>query len=92
MNKYLNGHFISEDVQMANKHFKSFTVVLQVEDLVLSPAAAEVQVWSPAWHSGLRILQWHSCGGGLSCSSDSIPGPGTSMAEGSAKKKKKIQG
>ena len=40
--------------------------------------AAEAWIRSPAQHSGLRIWDCHSCGGGRSCGSDSIPSLGTS--------------
>ena len=52
---------------------KGLTVVAQV--------TVEVQVRSLAWCIGLRIWHCHSCGTGRSCSSNSIPGPGTSMGQ-----------
>ena len=39
------------------------------------------------WHSGLRIWHCLSCGIGHSCSSDLIPGPGTSICCGWSQKK-----
>ena len=36
----------------------------------------------PSPHSRLRIQHCHNCGIGHSCSSDSIPGPGTSICHG----------
>ena len=44
----------------------------------------------PLWHSGLRIWHCPSCGMGCSCSSDPIPGPGTSfhMPQVQSEKKK----
>ena len=51
---------------------------------------------SPAGHSGLRIRRCHSWGLGCSSSSDSIPGPETSMCCGvqlkKEKKKSQMQG
>jgi len=41
------------------------------------------------WHSGLKIQHCHSCGIGCSSSSDSIPGPGTSICCGYSQKRKK---
>ena len=38
-----------------------------------------MQVWSLAWHSGLRLQHCHTCSIDHSCSSDLIPGPGTSV-------------
>ena len=46
-----------------------------------------MQVPFLAWHSGLRIWCCHSCGISHNCSSDLIPGPGTSYAAGWPKKK-----
>lgn len=43
------------------------------------------------WHSVLRIQFCHSCGTGYSCSSDLIPGPGTSNVKGADEKKKKLE-
>ena len=48
-----------------------------------------MHVGSQAWHSGLRIWCCNSCGMGLSCGWDLIPGPGTPYAAGQAKKKKR---
>ena len=47
------------------------------------------QVQSPAWPSRLRIQCCCSCSLGCICSSDLIPGPGTSICHGMAKKEKK---
>ena len=46
----------------------------------------EMQVPSPARHSGLRILGWHSCGIGRDCGLDLIHGPGIPYATGQPKK------
>ena len=48
----------------------------------------EMQVPSPARHSGLRILCCGSCGVGCSYSSDLIPGPGTPYTAEWPKKEK----
>ena len=48
--------------------------------------------WVPAVGSGLRVGCCCSCGIGLSCGSDLIPGPGTSYARNVGKKEKKIIG
>ena len=45
------------------------------------------QVWSPAWHRGLRIWHCQSCGIDCSCSLDSIPSSGTSIFCGCSQKK-----
>ena len=47
-----------------------------------------MQVWSPAWHSGLRTHCCHSYDLGQDCSSSVIPGPGTPYVSGQPKKKK----
>ena len=45
----------------------------------VAPIAVEVQVWSPAWCSGLRI--WHCCRCSIECRCvlDSVPGWRTSI-------------
>ena len=57
-----------------------------------APVTAEVQVQSPARHSGLKDPATRHC---LACSLDSVPDPGTSIGHGAAvrfkKKKKKIK-
>ena len=52
----------------------------------IAQVAVEVRVLFPAQHSGLKIWHCHSCGIGCSCSSDLIPGPGTSICHGSGQK------
>ena len=52
-------------------------------------AVVRTQVWSPAWHSGLRIQHCCSSTAGHSCDSDLIPGPGSPYATGWPKKTKK---
>ena len=54
--------------------------------------AVEVRVQSLASTVGQRIWRCHSCGIGHSCSSDSIPGPGTSINATDAATKKKERG
>ena len=49
---------------------------------------AGTQVLSPVEHRGLKIQCCHSCGLGLNCGSDLIPGPGVSYAVGRSKMKK----
>ena len=51
--------------------------------------STRMKVQSPAWHSGLRIQHFCSCGVGCNCSSDLILGPGIPYAMGQSKKKKK---
>ena len=51
--------------------------------------SAGTQVWSPAWHSGLRIQSCCHFGLGRNYSSDLIPGLGNSICLGVAKKEKK---
>ena len=41
-----------------------------------------------AWHSGLRIRFYHSCGGGCNCGSDLISDPGTPYDVGKTKQNK----
>ena len=55
----------------------------------VAPVAAEVWVQSLAWRRGLKDLSCRSCGVAYDCSSDSIPGPGTSISQGCGRKKKK---
>ena len=43
----------------------------------------------PLWCHGLRIWHCLSCSIGLSCSSDSTPGQGTSICHGCSRKRKK---
>ena len=51
--------------------------------------AVEAWVLSPTQHSGLKDWLCHSCGIGCSCSSDSVPGLGTSIFRVQPKKKEK---
>ena len=46
------------------------------------------QVQSPSQQSDLRIQHCSTCGIGLNCSLDLIPGPGTPYAQGWKKRKK----
>ena len=57
------------------------TVAQWVKNLIaVAGVAAEVLVWSPARHSGLKEPAWlQRYDIGHSCGSDSIPGPGTSI-------------
>ena len=50
-----------------------------------------ILVLSPAWHSGLRMLCYHSCDLGHNCSLDLIPDLGTSTCHRAAKKEKQKQ-
>ena len=45
-----------------------------------------MQVWFPAWHSGLRIQRFLSCSVGRNCGRDLILGLGTPCATGRPKK------
>ena len=45
----------------------------------------------PLWYSGLRIWHCYKCGSGCSCSSDMIPGPGTSICCECGQKKNKTK-
>ena len=66
-----------------------------VKDMSVMAAVVWAQVQSSASCSGLRIWCCRNCGIGCSCSSDSIPGLGTSICHGAnththtTKKKKK---
>ena len=51
--------------------------------------SAETEVWSPAWHSGLRIQRCCSWSLGDSCGLDLITGLGTPYAMGQRKEEKK---
>lgn len=52
---------------------------------------AELQVQSPVQCGGLRTQHGCSCSIGCNCGSESVPGPGTSIAEGAAVTKQKQQ-
>ena len=54
--------------------------------------STRMQVRSLARLRGLRIRRCYSCGLGLDCGSDLIPGLGTPYALGRLKKKKKNKG
>ena len=51
--------------------------------------SAGTQVISQAWHCGLRIQHYNSCGVGHNCGLDLIPVPGTPYAAGWPKMKRK---
>ena len=65
---------------------------IRLRSSIVSAAAwvtAEAWVWSLVWHGGLRIWHCYSCGIGHSCSSDLLPGLGTSICCGCDQKEKK---
>ena len=69
------------------------TVAQQVKYLTAAtPVATEVRVRSLALHSRLKIQHCYSCGMGDSCSSDSIPGPGTWMCCRRGKRRERKEG
>lgn len=103
LNKLKSSSWISSEGSMTrhlpNKSAFSYedkwgvTSVAQcVKDLTaVAGVAVEAWVQSQAWHSVWRILHCCSCCVGCNYSSDSIPGPGTSICHWCSQKKKKAQ-